>query len=149
MRKETLQKLVCLGIRNTRLSHRLATNQFCDLNPSASLRCGFILLCFVFLNIQGIGFYNHCSPSLALKSVILIPKKASFPSQGPSPPAEASLTSGLELNLSSLLSWPVTKIRAPTITSQMTLQKDLPQVSSSCAKDGSPSQHSSPGKIFS
>ena len=72
------QKPICLGIRNTRLSYCLATNQLCDLNPSTSLSCHLVLFHFAFLNIKGIGLYNHHSPSLPLKFVILVFKEVSF-----------------------------------------------------------------------
>lgn len=70
------QKRICRGIRNTRLSYCLATNQLCDLNPSTSLSCHLVLFRFAFQNIKAIGLYNHHSPSPALKCVILVFKES-------------------------------------------------------------------------
>lgn len=60
----------------------MATNQLCDLNPSTSLSCHLVLFRFAFLNIKGIGLYNHHSPSQALKCVILVLKESLFPLLG-------------------------------------------------------------------
>lgn len=120
MKKENTKKPVCLDIRNNRVSYCLATNQLCNLNPSASLSCGLVLFCFskhqgdcIIQSLQPVSSSRVCDPN--------VPRKGSFLSQVPSLPAWFSLASGPEPNSflsSAALPHTNDQITAPTITTQ-------------------------------